>query len=643
MFHEAHFVGEFDVPTGSRYACMLDVGQSMARRYHVEIDGQVVVDFANFWLPPTTSWLMDLPSGHHTVRVVGVDGDKPVLLLRPSEDKTVFRSPVAQAIDYVVFAGPKADDAIATYRQLTGPAPLMPEWAYGYIHCRERFKSSQEILDTAEEFRNRDLPVDVLVQDWQYWGKYGWNAMKWDENFYPDPAGMIRALHDMHIELMVSVWSKIDPKSEVGQEFVAKNYYIPGTQWVDFFNPAAGSLYWENLSKRMLSLGIDAWWLDATEPENDDLAGRSTFAGPGDKVRLVYPLYVNKTVYEGQRRDAPQKRVFILSRSAFSGQQRYASTTWSGDIGNNWDTFRREIPAGLDYMASGLPYWTTDGGGFFRPGPGQYTDPAYQERFIRWFQFETFSPVQRVHGYQTDTEEWRYGPDVEEQTRRYLDLRYRLFPYIYSQAAAISFEGSTLMRPLVMDFPQDEMALTQKYEYMFGPALLVAPVLEGGAKQWDVYAPKTQGGWYDFWTGSHVPGGTSVTLDAPIDKIPLLVKAGSILPLGPVEQYTGEKPGAEIELRVYPGADADFTLYGDDGTNYDYEKGERSTIHLHWNDRKQELTIGPRQGRYPGMPMSQDFRIVVAGGTSSANGIEESTAGRVLHYNGAQIVASFPH
>jgi len=486
----------------------------------------------------------------------------------------------------------------------------MPVWAYGYIHCRERFHSSQEILDTAEEFRKRHLPLDVLVQDWQYWGKYGWNGMKWDENYYPDPAGMIKRLHAMDVKLMVSVWSRIDPKTEVGQQFSAKGYYIPGTEWVDFFNPAAAQLYWKNFSERMLALGIDAWWQDATEPENDDLVGRHIFTGPGERVRLLYPLFVNKTVYEGQRKDAPEKRVFILTRSAYLGQQRYASATWSGDIGNSWEALRRQLTAGLGYVASGLPYWTTDAGGFFRPGPGQYTDPAYHERFLRWFQFATFSPLQRVHGYQTDTEPWRYGDEVETQVRRYLDLRYQLLPYIYSQAAAVTFHGSTIMRPLVMDFADDPQALAQKYEYMFGPAFLVAPVLEQGATQWPVYAPTTRGGWYNFWTGARVASGATGAIDAPIERIPLLVRAGSIVPIGPVEQYSGERPPDDLEIRVYPGADGDFDLYEDEGTNYNYETGSRSTIHFHWDEKDRQLSIGKREGKFPGMLQSRQFHVV---------------------------------
>ena len=629
---ETDFVGEMDLPRSGKFALMLDVGQKMARRYYVEIDGKVVVDFSNFWLPPTTSWFSTLSAGHHSVHVRGAQDDKPVLLWRPSEDRTVFRSPVADAVDYVVLAGPASDDVIASYRQLTGPAPLMPVWAYGYIHCRERFHSSQEILDTAAEFRKRHLPLDVLVQDWQYWGKYGWNAMKWDENHYPDPAAMINSLHAMNVKLMVSVWSRIDPVTEIGKQFTAGRYYIPGTQWVDFFNPAAAQLYWKNFSERMLSLGIDAWWQDATEPENDDLAGRQTYAGPGDKVRLLYPFFVNKTVYEGQRKDAPDKRVFILSRSAFLGQQRFASATWSGDVGNSWEALKRQITAGLGYLASGLPYWTTDAGGFFRPGPAQYSDSAYRERFLRWFQFATFSPLLRVHGYQTNTEPWRYGEEVEDEVHRYLDLRYQLLPYIYSQAAAVTFQGSTIMRPLVMDFADDDKALAQKYEYMFGPAFLVAPVLEAGVEHWPVYAPKTQGGWYDFWTRTPIPSGVTATVDAPMERIPLLVRAGSIVPIGPIEQYVGEKSAEDLEIRVYAGADGDFTLYEDEGTNYHYEQGKRSTIHFHWNDRKRELMIGQRYGIFPGMLRSRRFNIVSV----------DSAATRQVSYRGEPITCSLP-
>ncbi len=614
----AVFEGDLDIPARGRYAMMLDIGQAMAQQYHVEIDGHVVVDFANRWLPPTTSWFQNLEAGKHPVRVLGEISDRPSIDWRASAAETVLRSPVSDGIDYIVFSG-SADEIIATYRRLSGQAPLLPIWAYGFIQCRERYTSSDDILENAREFRARKLPMDVMVQDWQYWGKYGWNAMQWDEDHYPDPAALTRQLHELNARLMVSVWSKFDQKSAVGAEFAEKDLYLPGTDWVDFFNPEARALYWKEFSRRMLSLGIDAWWQDATEPENDALAGQKTFLGPGDRFRLAYPLFVTQTVYEGQRTDAPDKRVFILTRSAFLGEQRYAAATWSGDIGSDWETLRRQIAAGLNLSVTGLPYWTTDAGGFFRPGESQYTDPAYHERFLRWIQFATFSPLMRVHGFQSKTEPWRYGSAVESQVRGYLELRYRLLPYIYSQAANITFHGSTLMRPLVMDFPQDRQALAQKHEYMFGPSLLVAPVLQPGVQQWPVYAPLTPGGWFDWWTENKVAGGKIAQVDAPLAKIPLLVKAGSIVPLGPIQQYAGQDRSGDLEVRIYPGADADFTLYEDQGMNYAYEKGVRSAIGFHWNDKLHTLSIGQREGSFQGMIEKRQLTLHLAGSGAPAD------------------------
>jgi alpha-D-xyloside xylohydrolase len=615
----ATFDGILDISAAGRYAFMLDVGQKMAQKYHVAIDGKTVVDFQNRWLPPTTSFFLDLTPGKHEVKVEGEIKDKPSLFWRPAASSTTLRSPVSDGIDYVVFAGPTMDEVISTYRAVSGQATLLPVWAYGFIQCRERYKSSDDILQNAKEFRSHKLPMDVIVQDWQYWGKYGWNAMRWDEAHYPDPAALVRQLHDMKAKLMVSVWSKIDPKSDVGKQFADQNLLLPGTQWVDFFNPVARDLYWKNFSARMLSLGIDAWWLDATEPENDALAGEPTAAGPGERLRLAYPLFVTKTVYEGQRKDAPDKRVFILTRSAFLGEQRYAAATWSGDIGSDWETLRRQISAGLDYSITGLPYWTTDAGGFFRPGEKQYTDPGYRETFLRWLQFATFSPLMRVHGYQTKTEPWNFGPEVEDEERQYLDLRYRLLPYIYSQAAQVTFHGSTVMRPLVMDFQHDERALTQTSEYMFGPSLLVAPVLEPGVATWPVYAPTNVGDWFDWWTEQRVKGGTETKVDAPISRIPLLVKAGSIIPLGPVEQYAGQDGSGNLEVRIYPGANADFTLYDDEGTNYHYEQGASANVSFHWRDRSNTLVIDDRLGSYPGMIAKRNLRIHIAGTSPDAD------------------------
>ncbi len=603
------FESRFDTETAGRFAFMLDIGQKMASRHYVEIDGTPYVDVSNLWLPPTTSFFAELPAGEHRVKVVANADDAPVVFFDRVQERTTWSSPVAEAIDYVVIGGPRADEIIGGLQQLTGQAPMMPRWAFGYIHCRERFHSSDEIIATTQEFRRRKLPVDVMVQDWQYWGRHGWNAMRFDETFYPDPAGLVRTMHGMNTHFMLSVWSKIAPDSDLGKDFAARGFYIPGTDWVDFFNPAAAAYYSKCQNEKLASLGIDAWWQDATEPENDDLAGRQTAAGHGERVRLTYPLQVSRTVYEGQRASYPDRRVMILTRSAFIGQQRYAAATWSGDIGHDWETLKRQIPAGLNMAAAGYPYWTVDAGGFFRPGDNQHADPGYQERFLRWFQYATFLPLQRVHGYQTDTEFWRYGEEVERIARQYLEFRYRLLPYIYSLAASVTRTGTPMLRPLVFDFPQDPMALDQGHSFMFGRALHVAPVLAAGAKVWPVYLPVTDGGWFDFWTGEHRSGGQTYSVRAPISQIPLHLRAGAILPIGPVVQSTMEASGERMELCIAPGRDGDFELYEDNGADYEYENGAFSLIRIHWDDARHELSLVEREGDFEGILKSRTFRV----------------------------------
>jgi len=605
------FTATIDVPATGYYDLMVHTGIRGHERHVLIVDNQTVSDLSNDWLPPAFTRIVKLDKGQHTVESRGEKDDKRVLYWREVTNETVFRSPVAQAVDYTVFAG-KADEAIGSYRTLTGQAPMMPLWALGYIHCRERYHSQDELLENARSFRERKLPLDLIVQDWLSWGKYGWNTMQFDEDDYPDPARMVQELHDMNVRLMLSVWSKIASQSELGQETAAKGYYIPGTEWIDFFHPDAAAFYWKKYSDGLLKpYGIDAWWQDATEPENDDLRGRRIKNGelPGEVYRNLYPLFVNKTVYEGLRKDEPGKRVMILTRSGFSGMQRYAAATWSGDVGSTWETLRRQIAGGLGQMASGLPWWTCDAGGFFRPA-NQYTDAGYHEFFLRWIQAATFFPLMRVHGYSSQTEPWRYGQQVEEITKQYADLRYRLLPYTYSQMAAVSFSGSTLMRPLVMDFPADRQALEQQCQFMFGPAFLVAPVTEAGASKWEVYLPESKAGWFDFWTGRKAEGGQRVNADADIARIPLFVKAGSIVPLGDVKQYASEETGRPCEIRIYPGADASFTFYEDEGDNYNYEKGKYATFQIEWNDEKHELTLQARKGNFPGMPASKKFSIV---------------------------------
>lgn len=605
------FTGNLQINKSGKYALLYDVGNKMARKHKLIIDGKHIVNVNNPWLPNTTSIIVDLEAGNHSVIVESADSDKPELFYSEVRNETVFRSPVSDCLDYTVFGG-YGDEVISSYRSLSGQAPMMPKWALGYIHCRERFKSQNELISVAKEFRRRQLPVDLIVQDWQYWGKYGWNAMRFDEDNYPNPKEMIDELHNMDVRLMLSVWSKVNRRSDVGKELASNDYYIRNSDWVDFFNPNAAACYWKNFSKNLVSLGIDAWWQDATEPENDDLHGRMVANNTisGERVRNIYPLLVCKTVYEGLRKVNPNKRTMILTRSGFSGIQRYATAVWTGDVGNDWETLRRQITSGLSCNASGLPWWTYDAGGFFRPGQSQYTDKAFHERLLRWFQVATLLPLQRVHGFQTDTEFWNYGEEVVRIAEKSLNLRYRLFPYIYSVAASITFKGSSMMRPFVMDYPNDTLALSQKYDYMFGPSILVSPVVEPAVKSKKVYLPYVEGGWYDFWTGNLFEGGRTIETQVVIDHIPLYVKAGSILPMGPLVQHTSDKSDSSLEIRVYPGNDGIYELYDDEGDNYNYEKGKYSTILFEWNDKKQELIINKRKGEYDGMPKKQIMKIV---------------------------------
>ena len=513
------FEAELNIEEAGNYALLLDVGQKMARRHNLCIDGVPVIEIQNVWLPPTASKIVLLDKGRHILTAELTKDDQPTVFYNKVKDETVLRSPVATAVDYTVFVG-TPDEIIATYRELTGPCPEMPKWALGYIHCRERFHSSQEILETANRFKQEGMPVSMLVQDWQWWGKYGWNAMQFDETYYPDPKALTDSLHKMDIRLMLSVWSKIDKNSEVGKQMGRDGYYIPGTDWIDFFNPDAAAAYWKNFNERLVPTGIDAWWQDATEPENDDLAGRTVNNGrwTGEQVRNIYPLLVNKTVYEGLVKAG--KEPMILTRCGFPGIQRYGSAMWSGDVGNDWDAFRRQIVAGLGMQAAGIPWWTYDAGGFFRPRD-QYTNQEYIERMLRWIETSVYLPLMRVHGYMSNTEPWNYGDEAKQIIADCLKEREQLRPYIEACAERVSKEGYTLMRPLVFDFADDETALSQSCEYMFGPELLISPVTEPGVTTWKTYLPKQKGGWTDIRTGKHYDGGQYVTTAVDKARIPV--------------------------------------------------------------------------------------------------------------------------
>ena len=523
MRFNSQFEQTLSVPEDGEYSLLLDMGQAMSRKQYLAIDGEVVIDYTNTWLPPTTSTIVRLSRGEHKVEVSGVRGDSPKLYWGRKGDATVFHSPVATALDYTVFAG-SADECIASYRRLTGEVPAMPEWMFGYIHCRERYSSSDEILENAAGFKERGIPLDVIVQDWQWWGKYGWNALRFDEDHYPDPKALTDALHEDDVHLMLSVWSKVDRGSEVGKALNDKGFYIGDTDWVDFFNEDAAEFYCRSFLDSLGRYGIDSWWFDATEPENDDLAGRTVGKDglPGEFYRNVYPLFVNRTMYGGLK-GLSAEEPSILTRSAFSGIQRYGVVTWSGDVGNDFGTLRREIAGGLGQMAAGLPWWTFDAGGFFRPRD-QYESEEYQERMVRWIQVGCFLPFMRVHGYMSQTEPWRYSERTQELFVKFIELRKSLQPYIIDCARKVSEEGYTLMRPLVFDFCDDEEALVQDSEYMFGPKYLVCPVLEAGVTVWRVYLPANDGGWEDFWTSERYEGGRYYDIPVSLETIPVFVR-----------------------------------------------------------------------------------------------------------------------
>ena len=624
--NQSLYQGKFTVPEDGEYSIFLDLGD-MGNRHFVVIDGKPCMDQSNMWLPPTSGTLLKLKAGEHQVQVLCKSDNTPKLSWKLSDNSTTFRSPVAQGLDYVVFYGPSADDVIASYRNLSGNAPMFPQWAYGFWQCRERYMSGTHLVETVKEFRKRNLPVDVIVQDWQYWGSRGWGVPQFDEKNYPNPAGFIKELHDLNAHFNISIWSNPDKNSTIGKEFVLKNRFIPDTKWLDYFNAETRKEYWNTLKVNMFDNGVDSWWMDAVEPENDALKGTETHMGLGDFYRLTYPLMVSQAVSEGQRETSSDKRVCILTRSAFPGQQRYGIINWSGDIGGTWEVFRIQIVAGLNYTITGFPYWTTDIGGFFRPGRSQYTDEKYHELLTRWYQWGTFNPIFRMHGYMTETEPWKYGQKVEDNMRKMLNLRYQLLPYIYSEAWQITKNGSTIMRPLVMDFNGDTAAVNSKFQYMFGKSLLVAPVTEANVNQWNVYLP-IDADWFDFWTGKHFAGGQTIKTDAPLDKIPLFVKAGSVVPMGKVIQSSAEKSDT-LEIRIYEGADARFELYEDEGDNYNYEKGLYSTITFRWDDKAQKLTISDRKGSFPGMLKNRSFTIVKI---SSADKKE-----KVVNYTGKSV------
>ncbi len=560
-------------------------------------------------------------------------------------------SEVADVIDYYFLYGPDFDKIITGYRELTGQVPMFGKWAYGFWQCKNRYKTQDEILGVAKKYRDLHIPVDNIVQDWFWWNRKG--EFVFNKN-YPDPKGMVDELHNENFHLMISIWPFFEPGSANYDYMEKKGWFVDkfkfakppfhtnGMAVYDATNPEARKYYWDQVNKGLFSIGLDAWWMDTTEPETEGqerniLLDHRLSAGSGNRYVNAYPLLDTEAVYQGQRSASDKKRVFILSRSAFAGSQRAGVTAWSGDINSDWFSFRRQIPAGLNFSLSGIPYWTTDIGGFVFGSP---TNPAFRELFIRWFQYATFNPILRVHGTRKpdENELWSYGPDAQAILVNFDRLRYRMLPYIYSLAWKTTSDSYTLMRPLVMDFRGDDRAENVGDQFMFGPAFLVNPVTEPAASTREVYLPKAR--WYDFWTGSTVEGGQMINAITPLERMPLYVRAGSIIPLGPDEEWSTQKPADPIELRIYPGADGDFPIYEDENDGYAYEKGVYATIPLHWDDKAQTLTLGDRKGQFPGMLESRTFRIVFVRENHGIGVTAADEADKVVQYSGKQVTVT---
>ena len=594
-----------------------------------------------------------------------------------------FDAEVGEGIDYYFMYGGSADGVIAQMRWLSGDVPMFPLWTYGFWQSKERYKTAAETESIVDQYRALQVPLDGIIQDWQYWGSnYLWNAMDFlSEDFATGPQ-LIKNVHQKHAHFMISIWASFGPQTQQFRELNEKGLLLPIETWpqsglshiwpprmdypsgvkvYDAFSPVARDIYWKHL-KRLFDYGTDAWWMDSTDPDffnpRESDYEHPVTGGTWRQLRTAFPLETVRGVYEKQRKESGEKRVFIMTRSSYAGQQHYGSNMWSGDVNSSWDMLRKQVPAGLSFSLTGNPNFNTDIGGFFcnaynTRGPGSAPqNPQFQELYVRWMQYGLFCPVFRSHGADAPREIWQFGKKGEpvyDAIEKQIRLRYRLIPYLYSTAWQVTSANDSYLRPLFSDFAADKRVWNIGDEFMFGRSILACPVLDpqyteekiirtNAMTGWDRDEVKSEGVksekldwtesktatkylpkgavWYDFWTGQSYKGGQTVTLQTTFDRVPMFVRAGSILPLGPEMQYIGEKAWDNLELRVYPGADGSFTLYEDEGDNYNYEHGRYTTITFTWNDKARTLTIGQRQGEYPGMLTSRQFTIVLPDGTT---------------------------
>ena len=607
-----------------------------------------------------------------------------------------FDAEAGEGVDYYFMYGGSADGNIALMRQLTGGVPMFPLWTYGYWQSKERYKSAQETESIVDQYRALNVPLDGIIQDWQYWGSnYLWNAMDFLSEDFSNGKQMIQNVHKKHAHFMISIWASFGPMTQQFRELDAKGLLMPFETWpqsgishiwppvmkypsgvkvYDAFHPEARAIYWKYL-KTLYDYGTDAWWMDSTDPDffnprESDYAHK-VYGGTWRSQRNAFPLETVRGIYQSQRKDySGEKRVFIMTRSSYAGQQHYGSNMWSGDVNSSWDMLRKQVPAGLSYTLTGNPNFNTDIGGFFcgsynTKGSGSAPkNPQFQELYVRWMQYGLFCPVFRSHGADAPREIWQFGKKGEpvyDAIEKQIRLRYRLLPYLYSTAWQVTSNNDSYMRPLFSDFASDKKVWNMTDEFMFGRSILAAPIVDPQYTEekiirtdamtgWDrqsvtvvdgsavdfiasktatKYLPKGTV-WYDFWTNKKYTGGQDVTLETTLDRVPMFVRAGSIVPMGPEMQYVGEKSWDELELRVYPGADGQFTLYEDEGDNYNYEKGAYSTINIKWNERARTLTIEERQGQYKGMLQSRRFNIILPDGHQQS-----------VNYNGQIVTLNF--
>ncbi|MBQ3807450.1 MAG: DUF5110 domain-containing protein [Kiritimatiellae bacterium] len=561
-------------------------------------------------------------------------------------ESTTFASPVAESVDYWFFYGGDADGCVAEMRKLTGDVPMLPLWSYGFCQSRERYTSQQEIVDVLRRYRKERIPIDVIIQDWQYWGDTEhWNSMEFLNPAFPEPKRMVDEIHAEHARVLISIWPSFGPKSRAYAEMDKRGFLLPWPVWTglnhDAFNPEARALYYK-LMDPLVEAGIDGWWMDATdldfpnsvtfynrgqETGDEAVYAAETAAGPFRAVRSAYSLATVEGVYDRTRSDPRRagKRVFILTRGACAGQQRTGAAVWSGDLESNWDSLRRQIPAGCSFSLTGNPNFNCDIGGFgavhFQLGKSAADaarNPHWQELYVRWMQLGTFLPMMRSHGTSIFREVYlagRPGEPAYEALLRAIRLRYALMPYIYSTAWRCCDERYTMMRPFLMDFAADRKALRVTDEFMFGASLLVAPVVENAVTAREVYLPAGTD-WWNFFTGERQRGGETVTALTTLQDVPVFVRAGSIVPIGPDVQYNGEKPWDNLEVRLYPGADGAFAFYEDDFETYACERGAYSKIRFAWNDATRTLSLAAREGEpYPGRIDRRSFRLVLPDGT----------------------------